>query len=52
MLFSNVIFKNVDLTDTRFSRSKFDNVKFIECVLNKTTFEDVFGIESVEFIND
>lgn len=51
-LFSNVIFSNVDLTDSRFKRSKFDNVKFIKCILDKPTFEDVCGIESVEFINN
>lgn len=50
--FSNVVFSNVDLTGSRFRRSKFANVKFIKCVLDKTTFEDASGIESVEFINN
>ena len=32
--FSNVIFKNVDLTETYFNHTKFENVKFINCILN------------------
>ena len=43
--FSDVVFKKVDLTNTSFKHSKFTNVKFIECILSETVFEDVWGRE-------
>lgn len=50
--FSNVVFRNVNLTNTNFKNSTFDNVKFIGCILVKTIFDDVCGLEYAKFIDN
>lgn len=48
--FSNIVFKNADLTDANFNYSKFSNVKFINCILDGTKFENTVGLDKVEFL--
>ena len=48
--FSNVIFKNVDLTETYFNHTKFENVKFINCILNDENFMEDEGLDKIEIL--
>lgn len=50
MYYKGCKIKNVDLTNTSFKYSKFENVKFVECILKETIFENVYGWENIEFI--
>lgn len=48
--FSNVIFKNVDLTETYFNHTKFENVKFIKCTLDDKCFKEAEGLDRIEIL--
>ena len=48
--FSNVIFKNVDLTETYFNHTKFENVTFINCILNDENFMEAEGLDKIEIL--